>query len=111
MEELEARRRELLARCAAQRVDLSQRVGALRAGAPAPRLGRVAGEALRSARHPLTWIAALAGLSMLGRTRDVVKILALLRTALTVASRASQVLALVNQVRTRRSARASAGRA
>lgn len=102
MPELVARRRALLARCEAQRIDLAQRLAALH-GAAGP--GAYAlGDAARRARHPLAWVAALAGLTALGRTRDVLTLLVWIRGALSIASRAAQVLGLISQLRARRSA-------
>ncbi|MGH8131872.1 MAG: hypothetical protein ACRETP_01355, partial [Steroidobacteraceae bacterium] len=58
-----------------------------RAGAGAP------------ARHPLAWMAALAGLMLLGRTRDVLTLLAWLRTVLSVAAGAARVVRLITRGR------------
>ncbi len=102
--ELEMRRAALLARCETQRVELAQRVAALHAGGAG--LGALAGGGSgRAARHPLAWIAALAGMALMGRTRDVLTVLALVRTALTVGARLAQLLGLISTVRGRRSAR------
>ena len=103
--ELEARRRVLLARCEVQRLELAQRLASLHREGPQAEDGRVAGVGRAAARHPLAWIAALAGLTVLGRTRDVLALLAFVRTALTVASRAAQLLSFVAAVRARRAAR------
>jgi hypothetical protein len=102
MAELVARRRALLARCEAQRIELAQSLAALR-GEPHG-AGAFAGDAARRARHPLAWVAALAGLTALGRTRDVLTLLVWIRSALSVAARAAQVLGIISQLRTRRSA-------
>jgi len=102
--ELEMRRAALLARCEVQRVELAQRVAALHAPGGAG-LGALAGGGARAARHPLAWIAALAGMALMGRTRDVLTVLAWVRTALTVGARLAQLLGLINTVRGRRSAR------
>jgi len=104
--DLEVRRRVLLARCAMQRVDLARRVSRLHAGVGGAAFATAPGADGRAARHPLAWIAALAGLAVLGRTRDVLTVLAWVRTALSVASRAAQLLGLIGAVRARRSARA-----
>ena len=107
MAELEARRRALLARCEAQRIDLAQRLAALRGepqhGAAGPGAYTL-GDAARRARHPLAWVAALAGLTALGRTRDVLTLLVWMRRALSIAARAAQVLGVISQLRARRSA-------
>ena len=102
--ELEMRRAALLARCEVQRVELAQRVAALHAAGGG--LGAIAGAgSAHAARHPLAWIAALAGMALMGRTRDVLTVLAWVRTALTVGARLAQLLGLINTVRGRRSAR------
>jgi hypothetical protein len=106
--ELEARRRVLLARCEAQRIDLAHRFANLHSA----RLGLwgvpQGGEGRRAAHHPLAWIATLAGLTLLGRTRDVVTLLAWVRTALALASKAAQLLSFVGELRARRSSRRAA---
>jgi hypothetical protein len=104
MAELQARRRALLALCEAQRSELSQRLAQLHGGASADGLSP------RPQRHPLAWVAALAGLTVLGRTRDVLTVLVWIRAALSVATRAAQVLSLVSQIRTRRSSRTAHSR-
>jgi hypothetical protein len=102
--ELEARRAALLARCAAQRAELAQRIAQLHTAPAGLGLGgaAMAGGAGRASRHPLAWIAALAGLALMGRTRDVLTVLAWLRTALSIASRAAQVFGVVSAFRERR---------
>ena len=102
--ELEMRRSALLARCEVQRVELAQRVAALHTPGGVGLGATVAGSA-RAARHPLAWIGALAGLALMGRTRDVLTVLAWVRTALTVGARVAQLLGLISTVRQRRSTR------
>jgi hypothetical protein len=106
MRELEARRKMLLARCEAQRAELAQRMAQLhRQSRPATLAAGAAGGSLTSpARHPLAWIGALGALMLLGRTREVLKLLIWARTALTVASRTAQMLRLVRELRRRRPA-------
>jgi hypothetical protein len=106
--ELEARRRLLLARCEAQRLDLARRFASLRSIRRGFQGLREGDEGQRASRHPLAWIAALAGLTLLGRTRDVLTLLAWARTALSIASRAAQLLSFVGEVRTRRAGRRAA---
>ncbi|MGB6606077.1 MAG: hypothetical protein WA747_09840 [Steroidobacteraceae bacterium] len=92
--DLEARRQVLLLRCDQQRAELSQRFAQLRAGGL---LGLPPLEATRArsvgdaAQHPLAWVIAIAGLLLLGRTREVLKVLVWARTALGVASRLAQI--------------------
>jgi hypothetical protein len=100
--ELEARRRTLLARCEAQRAELAQRMMQLhRQSRPATLAagpGGVGGFG-EPGRHPLAWIAALGALMLLGRTRDVLKLLVWARAALSLASRAAQVVRLFRELR------------
>jgi hypothetical protein len=98
--ELEARRRMLLARCEAQRAELAQRMAQLHQSRPAT-LAAGGGAAL-PARHPLAWIAALGALMLLGRTRDVLKLLVWTSTALSLAARVAQLLRLIRDLRLRR---------
>jgi hypothetical protein len=106
--ELEARRRTLLARCEAQRSELAQRMTQLhRASRPATLAAGGGGaggigDAVEPGRHPLAWIAALGALTLLGRTREVLKLLVWARAALTVASRAAQLLRMIRDLRARR---------
>jgi len=103
--ELEARRAALLTRCAQQRLELAQRFSELNAGGGAGLGAAVAAGSARAARHPLAWVAALAGLAFMGRTREVLTVLAWIRTALTVGARVAQLIGLVSAVRERRSGR------
>jgi hypothetical protein len=107
MRELEARRKMLLARCEAQRAELAQRMAQLhRQSRPATlAAGAGAGGIASPARHPLAWIGALSALMLLGRTREVLKLLVWARTALTVATRTARMLRLVRDLRRRRPAR------
>ena len=82
MAELQARRWMLIARCEAQRAELAQRLAQLH-------------QQSLPARHPLAWIAALGALMLLGRTREVLKLLMWARVALSVAARVAQLLRLI----------------
>lgn len=105
--ELQARRRTLLARCEIQRVELAARLLELRneprRRAQAAVAGAGAAGAALAARHP-GWIAALAALALLGRTREVLTLLVWVRTALSVAARTGQVLRLIGSLRKERAA-------
>jgi hypothetical protein len=100
--DLEARRQVLLLRCDQQRVELSRQFAQLRSagvlglGSLGSRSGSAGGDA---AHHPLAWVVAIAGLLLLGRTREVLKILVWARTALAVASRVAQVVRFVVSLR------------
>jgi hypothetical protein len=108
MRELEARRKMLLARAEAQRAELAQRMAQLRRSRPATlAAGGGIGGMTSPTRHPLVWIGALSALMVLGRTREVLKLLIWARTALTVASRTAQMLRLVRDLRRRGAATGS----
>lgn len=99
--ELEARRRELIERCDAQRAEFGARVAELN---PFDFLRRGPGAASGQLRHPLLWIAGLGGLLMLGRTREVLTFTLWLRSALSIAGRAAQLVRLFTQLRGSRAA-------
>lgn len=107
-DELAARRRVLLARCEAQRAELEYRFAQLRprrwasAAARAAAAGLASGGAQRVGRHPLAWLALLGSFVALGRTREMLTFLVWARSALTLASRATQILTLVGSLRGRR---------
>lgn len=105
IKELEARRRELIRRCDAQRAELGARLGDLN---PLALLRRGPGRGI--GRHPLAWAAALAALLMLGRTRQVLTFTLWLRSALSLAGRVAQLVRLVSELRGSR-ASAEAGTA
>jgi len=100
--ELAARRRALLARCEAQRAELSWRLAELsprrwtRALASGLNVG-AAGSG--PARHPLAWVLAAAALLLLRRPRDALALLARARGTLSLVSRATQVLGVVGALR------------
>ncbi|HET7758229.1 MAG TPA: hypothetical protein VFK87_13315 [Steroidobacteraceae bacterium] len=99
LRELEARRRVLLERCQRQRAELAERVAGLRAGV------FFGARALPRLRQPLAWAAALAGLMLLGRAREALTLVVWVRTALSLASRATQLLRTIAQLRESRAAR------
>jgi hypothetical protein len=102
LEELEVRRRALLARCEAQRAELSWRLAQLspRRWAPAS-AGASAADGRAPGRHPLAWVVAVAALLLLKRPRDALSLLVRARGALTLVSRAAQVVSLVRGLRRR----------
>jgi hypothetical protein len=105
--ELEARRRELLTRCEAQRAELSWRLAQLgpRRWAQALAGSAAAGAigALQSQRrHPLAWVVAVGALLLLRRPREALSLLLRARGALTLAARAAQMLTLIRGLRRRR---------
>jgi hypothetical protein len=107
LSELEEHRRELLARCDAQREDIVSRLGHLgpRRWAQALASGAATGAvgALRSQRrHPLAWVVAVAALLLLRRPRDALFLLSRARGALSLAVRATEVLGIVTALRGRK---------
>jgi hypothetical protein len=103
MRTLEARRRLLIARCEGERLELAEHIVHLKHSP----LGRAAGElfaaphdgAVAALARPLTWAAALAGLLLLRRPRQILTVLGWARTALAFGSRAALVLRLFEQLR------------
>jgi hypothetical protein len=108
--ELETRRRALIARCEAQRAELSWRLaqlsprrwtGALSGGLGAGGTGPVR----QPGRHPLAWIVAAAALLLLRRPTEALSMLSRARTALSLVTRAAQILSVVGGLRGLRRAR------
>jgi hypothetical protein len=100
--ELAARRLALLARCEAQRAELTSRIAQLsprRWTRAAGGAVGVAGTAARSGRHPLAWLLALAAMVFLKNPRYALALLGRTRTALTWATRAAEVLSLLGALR------------
>jgi hypothetical protein len=102
MADLQARRRALLARSAQQRVELAQRLAELRSH-PTRAAGPAGTAAQYAARHPLAWIAVLAGLMLTRRTREVLSLLVFARSAVALVTRVAQLLRLIGQARAPRS--------
>jgi hypothetical protein len=103
LKQLEARRHVLLARCDEQRDELAVRLKELD---PVTVLrGAGAGGALAGLRHPLAWAAALAGLLLIGRTRQVLTFILWVRAALGVAGRAAHLVRTLMQLRAPRAGR------
>jgi len=103
--DLYVRRRVLIERCELQRADLASRMAELSAS-PLRRVLSGGAAALvgaaRGGRHPLAWVATVVGLVLLRRPRQAVTLLAWTRTALTVLTRVTQVLAVMAALRRRR---------
>jgi hypothetical protein len=109
--DLEARRQALLSRCAQQRVEMSRQLAQLRSAGVLglPSLGAGGAWSTGDGRHhPLAWLIAIAGVLLLGRTREVLKILVWARTALGVASRVTQVVRFLVSLRPPRTPRGRA---
>ena len=108
LSELEVRRRALLARCEAQREELSWRIARLgsRRWTRALMVGLNAGvsdAAPQQGRHPLAWVVAAAALLLFRRPRDALSLLTKARGALSILGGAAQVLSVVGGLRRRRS--------
>lgn len=102
LKQLQARRRVLLARCAAERVELAERLADLD---PFTLLrGAATGRGAAALRNPLAWVAGLAALLFLGRTREIVTFVLWVRSALSLAGRAAQLLRALTQLRAQRGA-------
>ena len=100
--ELRARRRRLLNECERQRNELATRFSELQAGpltSAASELFARGPDGQGTLLRPLTWAVALAGLLFLRRPRQVMTVLAWVRAAVSLASRASLALRLLGQVR------------
>jgi len=111
LQQLEARRHRLLGQCERQRTELAARVDQLQDSPVARALGGVlSGTAGRgvSLLRPLAWTAALAGVLLLRRPRQLLMLLELTRTAIAVGSRAAVVLRILDRLRGRRGERDSA---
>jgi hypothetical protein len=105
LSDLQARRRRLLLRCEVQRADLSRRLGEFK---DSP-LTRVAGEMFGAGdgkglplARPLTWAAALAGVLLLRRPRQVLTLLMWARSAASLGARAGLILRMLGQLRSAR---------
>jgi hypothetical protein len=112
MQELEARRRLLVARCEVERVELGERLAELRDSPLSRAAGELFGrggprEATTPLARPLTWALALGGLLLLRRPREILTVLGWARTAVALGSRATVVLRLLEQLRPGRQARAT----
>lgn len=102
--ELETRRRALLARCEAQRAEISWQLTQLTqrrwqdvlAGGVSAAVRSDAGE---HRRHPLAWLVAAAALLLLRRPREAISILARARGAVSLITRAAEVLSAVGVLR------------
>jgi len=107
--ELETRRRALIARCDAQRAELSWRLAQLSprrwTGALSGGLGAGGTGPVRPGRHPLAWIVALAALLLLRRPTEALSMLSRARSALSLVTRAAQVLGVLGGLRGLRRAR------
>jgi hypothetical protein len=102
LSELETRRRALIARCEAQRAELSWRLAQLSprrwTGVFATGPG-AAGTLRQRGRHPLAWLVAAAALLLLRRPREALSMLGRARGALSLITRAAEILTLIGGLR------------
>jgi len=103
LKHLEARRRVLLRRSDEQRDELAARLAALDPGTVLR--GSAPGAGVGPLRHPLAWAVALAGMLLLGRTREVLTFVLWVRSALALAARAAHLVRLLMQLRAPRAGR------
>lgn len=102
--ELETRRRALLARCEAQRAEISWQLTRLSprrwrhmfAGGPGAAGGA---DGAQPRRHPLAWLLAAGALLLLRRPREALSMLVRARGALSLINRAAEVLSVVGVLR------------
>jgi len=97
MDDLEARRRALLARCEEQRLEVAYRLAQIRPMAQLGAWRRLGGG--RSGSNSFAWIAAITGLLLLFRTRRVLTGVTWITGLLALASRATALLKVISQMR------------
>jgi hypothetical protein len=97
LHELEARRRNLIARCEQQRLEIAYRIAEL---SPAAQLSNWTRRAPASAAtHPLKWLLSLATLLVMMRERRVVGFIGKVSAGVALLSRASAIIRLLRQIR------------
>lgn len=90
IQELEARRQALLSRCDEQRAEIAYRLEQIR---PSAQLASFTQRAPSMAmNHPLAWVAALAGIVTLLKPKKLLGWLTLATGAVSILSRATQLL-------------------
>jgi hypothetical protein len=103
MDELESRRRVLIARCELQRTEMALRAQEFQEDPVRRLLAGVLGSGAQGRggafRHPLTWAVAVAALFLLRRPRQLITLLGWARGAVTVATKAGIALRLLRQLR------------
>ena len=97
LHELEARRRNLIARCEQQRLEIAYRIAQL---SPAAQLSSWTRRAPTSAAsHPLKWLVSLATLLVMMRERRVVGWIGKVSAGVALLSRATAIVRLLRQIR------------
>ncbi|HUN72802.1 MAG TPA: hypothetical protein VMU52_10850 [Steroidobacteraceae bacterium] len=97
LHELEARRRNLIARCEQQRLEIAYRISEL---SPAAQLSHWTRRAPTSAAsHPFAWLVSLGTLLLMMRERRVVGWIGKVSAGVALLSRASAIVRLLRQIR------------
>jgi MYXO-CTERM domain-containing protein len=98
IEDLETRRRALLARCEEQRLELAYRVAQIRPAAQLTAWTRRTGK--DAGKSPVAWLAAAAGLLvLLRRRRRVLSCVGWITGLFALATRATTLLRVIAQLR------------
>jgi hypothetical protein len=100
VQELEERRRALLARCHEQRAELTHRIEQLRPGAQLANLSERAPSL--ALNHPLAWLAALAGIVTLLKPKRMLSWVTFATGAVSILSRATAVWKVFQSLRSLR---------
>lgn len=97
LHELEARRRNLIARCEQQRLEIAYRIAEL---SPAAQLAKWTRRAPTSAAtHPLKWLVSLATLLVMMRERRMVGWIGRVSAGVALLARATAIVRLLRQLR------------
>ncbi|MDE2262882.1 MAG: hypothetical protein KGL45_10190 [Gammaproteobacteria bacterium] len=97
LQDLEARRRNLIARCERQRLEIAYRIAEL---SPAAQLSQLTRRAPTSAAsHPFAWLVSLATLLVMMRERRLVGWIGKVSAGMALLSRATAVVRLLRQIR------------
>ncbi|MFZ0497758.1 MAG: hypothetical protein WAU49_02315 [Steroidobacteraceae bacterium] len=97
LHELEARRRNLIARCEQQRLEIAYRIAEF---SPTAQLSNWTRRAPTSAAsHPFAWLVSLATLLVMMRERRVFGWIGKVSAGVALLSRASSIVRLLRQIR------------
>jgi hypothetical protein len=97
LHDLEARRRNLIARCEQQRLEIAYRIAEL---SPAAQLSNWTRRAPTSAAsHPFAWLLSLVTLVVMMRERRLVGWIGKVSAAVALISRATAIVRLLRQIR------------
>lgn len=97
LHDLEARRRNLIARCERQRLEIAYRIAEL---SPMAQLSQLTRRAPTSAAsHPFAWLVSLATLLIMVRERRVFGWIGKVSAGVALLSRANAIVKLLRQIR------------